>query len=147
MAVANTMAAVWAGASSIDASLRGIGRAAGNAQLEAVVALLKRAGYAGEIDLDRLLAAGEDVVAKLMPPAKGLGMIDLLTADANIDLYPLPLYERIAAEAGIPLEVLIRTLGAHAVAVEIGPDEVKEALRALNVDPEAVFAALGFEGG
>jgi 4-hydroxy 2-oxovalerate aldolase len=145
LAIANSLAAVQAGASSVDASLRGMGRAGGNAQLESLISCLHRKGIASHIELDPLLAAGRDLVVPIMPERFGIDSIDLLTADANIDLYPLPFYQRIAETAGVPFEALVRALGADASAVEAGIDELRRALSTLGADPVEIFKKLGIE--
>ena len=50
LAVGNAFAAVEAGATVLDASLKGLGRSSGNASIEALAAVLNRAGYATGID-------------------------------------------------------------------------------------------------
>jgi 4-hydroxy-2-oxovalerate aldolase len=59
LAIGNTLAAIDAGATCVDACLRGLGAAAGNAQLEVLVAVLKRLGYETGIDLYKVMDAGE----------------------------------------------------------------------------------------
>lgn len=147
LANANTLAAVSAGASSVDASLRGMGRAAGNAQLEAVVPLLQRFGFALEVDLDTLLDAGERFIVPVMPESKGIDALDVVTADANIDLYPLSIFQQISAAAGIDFVTFIRALGADAETVDVGIEEVRRALATFGVDPKAVFEKLHFKIG
>ncbi len=147
MANANTLAAVWAGAGSVDASLRGMGRAAGNAQLEAIVPMLQRFGFAAEVDLDLLLDAGERFIVPVMPESKGIDAIDVVTADANIDLYPLPIFQQIAAAAGIDFVTFIRALGEDAETVDVGIEEVRRALKGLGVDPKPVFEKLQIKAG
>lgn len=118
LAVANTLSAVEAGATSVDASLRGIGRAGGNAGIEALVSLLKRLGYIRHVDLDKLLDAGERLVAPIMPPLKGTAKMDIVTADANIDLYPLSKFEEYSKNKRIDLVKLIRKFGKDKKIVE-----------------------------
>lgn len=48
LANANSLAAVQAGADFVDATVAGLGRGAGNAQLESLTAIFKKAGYLGE---------------------------------------------------------------------------------------------------
>ena len=50
MAMANTVAAVEAGATYIDGSLRALGAGSGNTQTEVMVAVLERLGYQTGID-------------------------------------------------------------------------------------------------
>jgi 4-hydroxy 2-oxovalerate aldolase len=67
MAVANSVSALRAGASILDASIRGFGAGAGNTQLEVLIAVLHRLGYHTGIDLYKLLDASE-VAAKEFNP-------------------------------------------------------------------------------
>jgi 4-hydroxy-2-oxovalerate aldolase len=62
LAIANSIAAVEAGADLIDACCKGIGAGAGNAQLEVLNAVLIRAGYSTGIDLYKIMDAADDVV-------------------------------------------------------------------------------------
>lgn len=146
MAVANSLAAIRAGAAHVDASLRGMGRAGGNAQIEALVSLMKRTGHARNIDLDALTEAAEEFVAPVMPPTAGISQIDLLTADANINLYPVEFYETIADAAGIDFKRFMRELAIDARTVEADHEAIERSLRKFKVDPDKIFAALGVGG-
>jgi 4-hydroxy 2-oxovalerate aldolase len=66
MSIANSIAAVEAGAQMLDASARGFGAGAGNAQLEVLVAVLEKMGYQTNIDLYSVLDAAEVVEAEIM---------------------------------------------------------------------------------
>ncbi|SFE86064.1 4-hydroxy 2-oxovalerate aldolase [Paenibacillus algorifonticola] len=63
MAIANSIAAVEEGAVIVDATIRGFGAGAGNAQLEILVAVLQQMGYETDVDLYKLLDAA-DIVEK-----------------------------------------------------------------------------------
>lgn len=65
MGIANSVAAVGAGASIIDGSARGFGAGAGNAQLEVLVAVFQQMGYETGIDLYKMLDAA-DIAEKTM---------------------------------------------------------------------------------
>jgi 4-hydroxy 2-oxovalerate aldolase len=67
MAMANTVAAVEAGATFIDGSLRALGAGSGNTQTEAMVAVLERLGYQTGINFYKIMDVANDVVAKFMP--------------------------------------------------------------------------------
>ncbi|MFH1830987.1 MAG: hypothetical protein ABH871_09475 [Pseudomonadota bacterium] len=143
LAIANTLAAIKAGACSVDASLRGMGRAGGNAQLEALVSLLHRMGLAKSVDLDLLAACAQGIIEPIMPRTAGIAEIDVLTGDANIDLYPIEFYQRIAKSAALPLLDLIRELGNDDKAVEADLDAIQRALENLGADADKVLKSVG----
>ncbi len=66
LAVANSLAAIDAGARYIDATLRGLGAGAGNAQLEVLAGVLLRKGIDTGLDFYGLIDASEQSVAPLM---------------------------------------------------------------------------------
>jgi 4-hydroxy 2-oxovalerate aldolase len=68
MGIANSVAAVEAGATIIDGSARGFGAGAGNAQLEVLVAVFQQMGYETGIDLYKMLDAA-DLAEKQMIPS------------------------------------------------------------------------------
>lgn len=65
MAVANSMAAVKAGATIVDGCARGFGAGAGNTQLEVLVAVLEMEGFTTGIDLYKVLDAA-DLAEKML---------------------------------------------------------------------------------
>jgi len=69
-AVANSLAAVKAGATYIDGSLGGMGAGAGNSATEMLVAALKKAGHEVRADLFKTMDAAEQVLLPLVA-AKG----------------------------------------------------------------------------
>lgn len=66
LAIGNTLAAIEAGAVSVDGCLRGLGAGAGNAQLEVLVAVLEKAGFETGVDLYKAMDAGLNAVDPLM---------------------------------------------------------------------------------
>lgn len=78
LAVANSIAAVEAGATIIDATSRGFGAGAGNCQLEALIAVLQKLGYETGVDFYKVLETAEvaerDLVISL-PFSKSMSIL------------------------------------------------------------------------
>lgn len=66
LAMANSIAAVEAGATYIDGSLRCLGAGSGNTQTEVMVAVFDRLGYQTGVDLYPIMDVANNVVAKFM---------------------------------------------------------------------------------
>ncbi|MFD3445903.1 4-hydroxy-2-oxovalerate aldolase [Microbacteriaceae bacterium 4G12] len=67
LAMANTLAAIEAGATYVDGSLRCLGAGSGNTQTEVMIAVLERLGYETGVDLFQTMDVANDVVASFMP--------------------------------------------------------------------------------
>lgn len=82
MAIANSVAALQAGATMVDGCARGFGAGAGNAQLEVLVAVLEKMGYTTGIDLYKLLDAGdlaERELMKIVPTISSVSVVSGLS--------------------------------------------------------------------
>lgn len=66
MGIANSLAAIDAGASRIDGSVAGLGAGAGNTPLEVLCAVLDRMGAETGIDLYKIMDVAEDLVVPMM---------------------------------------------------------------------------------
>ncbi|MDH4846241.1 4-hydroxy-2-oxovalerate aldolase [Pseudomonas sp. BN505] len=66
MGIANSIAAIEAGASRIDGSVAGLGAGAGNTPLEVFAAVCDRMGIETGVDLFKLMDVAEDVIVPLM---------------------------------------------------------------------------------
>jgi 4-hydroxy-2-oxovalerate/4-hydroxy-2-oxohexanoate aldolase len=66
MGIANSLAAMEAGAGRIDASVAGLGAGAGNTPMEVFVAVLDRLGVVHGVDLYRVMDVAEDLIVPLM---------------------------------------------------------------------------------
>jgi 4-hydroxy 2-oxovalerate aldolase len=68
MAIANSLAAMEAGATILDGSIRGFGAGAGNAQLETLIAVLHQLGIETGIDLYKLLDTADEAERMFAKP-------------------------------------------------------------------------------
>ncbi|WP_175411838.1 4-hydroxy-2-oxovalerate aldolase [Streptomyces sp. TRM64462] len=84
LAIANSLAAIHAGARIIDATARGFGAGAGNTQLEVLVAVLERMGHSTGIDLRRLLAAADVAGERLMKVPPVIDSVSLVSGLAGV---------------------------------------------------------------
>ncbi len=66
MGVANSLAAIEAGAARIDGSVAGLGAGAGNTPLEVLVAVLERMGCSSGVDLYKIMDVAEDLITPMM---------------------------------------------------------------------------------
>lgn len=66
MAIANSLAAIDAGANRIDGSVAGLGAGAGNTPLEVFVAVLDRMGVDSGVDLYQIMDVAEDLIVPMM---------------------------------------------------------------------------------
>lgn len=66
LAMANTLRAIECGAALVDSSLQGMGRSAGNAITEVLVAILKQRGLLPQLDLKAVMDVGQGLIQPLM---------------------------------------------------------------------------------
>jgi 4-hydroxy 2-oxovalerate aldolase len=117
MAVANSVAAVEAGATIIDGCARGFGAGAGNTQLEVLVAVLDRLGHPTGINLRALLVAADVAEKQLMPAPPTIDSISLVSGLAGVfSGFKLPVAAA-AERAGVdPVDVFFELGRRQAVA-------------------------------
>jgi 4-hydroxy 2-oxovalerate aldolase len=84
MGVANSLAAVNAGASMIDATIRGFGAGAGNTQLEALIAVFNRMGIDTGINLYKLLDAADLAEKEFNPTPAFSSTISIISGLAGV---------------------------------------------------------------
>lgn len=84
MALANTIAAIKAGATYVDGSMRALGAGAGNTQTEVMAAVLERLGYETGIDLYNLIDTANDVIAPLMQQPQEITGSSLILGYAGV---------------------------------------------------------------
>jgi 4-hydroxy-2-oxovalerate aldolase len=116
LAVANSLAALDAGASVLDGTLRGIGRSAGNAQLEVLSSAAWRQTGVAYADSDALAKAAEQLIAKRRPRDRGVGYLDQCMGEGGFHSAELDAALRVAAQYNVPIGPLLRSAGWDDVA-------------------------------
>lgn len=115
LAIGSSLAAVEAGAYIIDGAARGFGAGAGNAQLEALVAVLERYGYRTGVDLYGVLDAGdlaERELVETMPSPKSTSIVSGLAGVFSAFARPV---DRIAKQYGVDARDVWFELGRRGI--------------------------------
>ena len=108
MTIANSVAAVRAGAKIIDATSRGLGAGAGNCQLEVIVAVLLKMGYKLDLDLFTLMDNSESIIARIMTKPQEISTVSLTSGLAGVFSGFAPHAKAAAKRFGVdPREILI----------------------------------------
>jgi 4-hydroxy 2-oxovalerate aldolase len=84
MAVANSIAAVRAGATIVDGTARGFGAGAGNTQLEVMVAVLEKMGFSTGVDLYKVLDLGDLAEREIIPTVPTIKSISVVSGLAGV---------------------------------------------------------------
>ena len=111
MAIANSLAAIDAGAGRIDGSVAGLGAGAGNTPLEILVAVLNRMGAEHGIDLYKIMDVAEDLVVPLMDQPMRVDRDALTLGYAGVYSSFLLFAQRAQAKYGVPARDLLVELG------------------------------------
>lgn len=98
LGVANTLSAIEAGAKYVDGSLLGIGRDAGNTQIEILVSILQKMKLIESIDIDRLCETAAKYVKKYYEFRPIIDTEKLALAQYNLLGHGLPIVKNIASE-------------------------------------------------
>jgi 4-hydroxy 2-oxovalerate aldolase len=98
MAIANSIAAIDAGATMLDACARGLGAGAGNAQLEVLVAVLQRIGHTTGIDFYKCLDAADLVEKHIMKETPSIKSTSIVSGLAGVFSGFLKPVDRIARQ-------------------------------------------------
>jgi 4-hydroxy-2-oxovalerate/4-hydroxy-2-oxohexanoate aldolase len=111
MGIANSIAAIEAGASRIDGSAAGLGAGAGNTPLEVFVAVLDRMGADHGIDLYKVMDVAEDLVVPMMDVPVRIDRDALILGYAGVYSSFLLFAQRAGARYGISSRDLLVELG------------------------------------
>jgi 4-hydroxy-2-oxovalerate/4-hydroxy-2-oxohexanoate aldolase len=136
MGVANSLAAVEAGAARIDGSVAGLGAGAGNTPLEVFNAVLARMGAETGVDVYRLTDVAEDLVVPMMDHPIRVDRDSLILGYAGVYSSFLLHAKRAAAKHGVPsAEILVelgkrKTIGGQEDMIEDVALNLRDAARA-----------------
>jgi 4-hydroxy-2-oxovalerate/4-hydroxy-2-oxohexanoate aldolase len=111
MGVANSVAAVEAGARRIDAAAAGLGAGAGNTPMEVLVAVCARMGIETGVDLFRISDVAEDLVVPMMDHPIRIDRDSLILGYAGVYSSFLLFAKRAEAKYGIPAREILLELG------------------------------------
>jgi 4-hydroxy-2-oxovalerate/4-hydroxy-2-oxohexanoate aldolase len=111
MGVANSLAAVEAGAIRIDGSTNGLGAGAGNTPLEVFVAVCNRMGIETGVDLYQIMDVAEDIVLPMMDHMVRIDRDALTLGYAGVYSTFLLFAKRASAKYGVAARDILVELG------------------------------------
>jgi 4-hydroxy 2-oxovalerate aldolase len=113
LALANTIAAVRAGAEQVDACSRGLGAGAGNTPTEALATVFDRIGINTGIDIDRILDVAEDVVRPIMDREQVVDRSALVMGSGGVYSSFLRHAHAASEHYGVPVAAILRQCAAR----------------------------------
>ncbi|MCP1700811.1 4-hydroxy-2-oxovalerate aldolase, partial [Pseudomonas citronellolis] len=111
MGIANSIAAIEAGASRIDGSVAGLGAGAGNTPLEVFAAVCERMGIETGVDLFKLMDVAEDIIVPMMEHLVRVDRESLTLGYAGVYSTFLLHAKRAAERFGVPARDILVELG------------------------------------
>ena len=111
MGVANSLAAIEAGAVRIDGSAAGLGAGAGNTPLEIFNAVCERMGIVTGVDVLKLIDVAEDLVVPLMDQPIRIDRDSLILGYAGVYSSFLLFAKRASARYGVPSADILVEMG------------------------------------
>ncbi|USK51326.1 4-hydroxy-2-oxovalerate aldolase [Bacillus sp. CMF12] len=115
LAMGNTLAAIEAGATRIDGSIRCLGAGAGNAQTEVLVAVLDRLGIKTGVDIYKMMDIAENLVAQILQKPQEITKDSLVLGYAGVYSSFLLHAQRAAERFGIDSRDILIELGKRNV--------------------------------
>lgn len=111
LAVANSIAAIDAGATRIDGSIRCLGAGAGNTQTEVLVSVLNKMGIETGIDLYKIMDVAENVVAPILTKPQEITRDSLVLGYAGVYSSFLLHAQKAAAAFGVDSRDILMEIG------------------------------------
>ena len=111
LGVANSVAAIEAGADRVDASAAGLGAGAGNAPMEVLVAVLERMGIQSGVDLYGIMDVAEDLIVPIMDQPIRLDRDALILGYAGVYSSFLLFAQRAAEKYGVSSRDILVEMG------------------------------------
>ena len=111
VAVANSVAALEAGASYLDGTCRGLGAGAGNAQIEVLCGVLDKLGYRTSIDFYAIMDVAQNVVEPMMKRPLVVNTAAIMMGYAGVYSSFLLFTQRAAARFGVEARDILVELG------------------------------------
>jgi 4-hydroxy-2-oxovalerate aldolase len=111
LAVANSLAAVEAGAEHIDCCIKGFGAGAGNCPTEPFVAVCDRLGIRTGVELYRAMDVGDELLKPLMPRPMELGSDQIMLGSAGCYSSFLLFARRAGERYGVDPRDIIKEIG------------------------------------
>ena len=111
MGIANSLAAIEAGAGRIDGSVAGFGAGAGNTPLEVMVAVCDRMGIETGVSVDKIMDVAEDIALPLMPTPTRIDRDSLTLGYAGVYSSFLLHAKRAEKNHGVPSREILMELG------------------------------------
>ena len=111
MGIANSLAAIAAGARRIDASCAGLGAGAGNTPMEVFIAVLNRLGVEHGVDLYRVMDVAEDLIVPMLDQPIRIDRDALILGYAGVYSSFLLFAKRAAERYGLSSRDILIELG------------------------------------
>jgi 4-hydroxy-2-oxovalerate/4-hydroxy-2-oxohexanoate aldolase len=111
MGIANSLAAIEAGATRIDAAAAGLGAGAGNTPMEVFVAVCDRMGIETGVDVFKISDVAEDLVVPIMDAPVRIDRDALTLGYAGVYSTFLLFAKRAEAKYGVPAREILLELG------------------------------------